>query len=282
MVGLFCSDLKTYLRNPPDNEWIELTVSKSNFKAFGNPSWDSITGMLVRTSAKTALPAIGMIDGFSMLNASGIGCVSLCFDRSQKSIITNALPLMKQYKFLGNLFLTLDTIGSNGYMTQDDINLLHYSGWNIGGQAKGNLFYLSDLDLKNQLTQISSYLLENGYRGSRNFALPYGGYNKRIQDTIRNYFSTIRMNDSLNQPKDFILPERINSQMVNAGTTFENLQQWINSALINGDWLVLVFYGVEKVPLVDTDCRLENFKKALDYIDQFKIPVKTIDDALYY
>jgi peptidoglycan/xylan/chitin deacetylase (PgdA/CDA1 family) len=278
----FVLDLKSYLRFPPDNEWMEIILSKSDFKAFGSPSWDSVTSLLIRTSAKTALPAIAMIDGFSMFTDSGFGCVSLCFDRGQKSVIANALPLMKQYKYTGNLFLTPDTIGSNGYMNQEDITLLHYLGWNIGGQAKGNLFYLSDQDLKNQLTKTSSYLLEKGYRGSRNFALPYGGYNKRIQDTIRSYFSTIRLNDSLNQPKDFILPERINSQIVTAGTTFENLQQWINTALINGDWLVLVFYGVEPVPLIDTDCRLENFRKALDYINQFKIPVKTFDEALYY
>lgn len=278
----FALDLKTYLRNPPDNEWLELVLSKSDFKSFGNPSWELITGLLLRSSAKTALPAMVMVDGFSTFNDSGFGHVSLCFDRNQKSVITNALPLMKQYKYPGNLFVTMDKIGSNGYMNQDEIDMLHYLGWNIGGQANGNLLFLSDQELKTQLTSISSYLSEKGYKGSRNFALPFGGYDKRIQDTIRNYFSTIRLNDSLNQPKDFILPERINSQMVTAGTTFQELQQWINTALINGDWLVLVFYGVEPVPLTDTDCRLENFRKALDYIYQFKIPVKTFDEALYY
>jgi len=189
---------------------------------------------------------------------------------------------MKQYKYLGNLFLTLDNIGLPGFMNQEEINLLHYSGWNIGGQSSGNLFYLSDQDLKTQLTKISSYLMEKGYKGSRNYALPFGGYNKRIQNTILNYFSTIRLNDSLNQPKDYILPQRINSQMVTAGTTFENIQQWINTALINGDWLVLVFYGVEPAPITDTDCRLEVFRKTLEHINQYKIPVKTIDEALYY
>jgi peptidoglycan/xylan/chitin deacetylase (PgdA/CDA1 family) len=260
---------------------MEVVLSKSDFKSFGKPSWDSVTGMLVRGSAKTALPATLMIDSFSTFKTSGPGYVSLCFDKGQKSIITNALPYLKQYKYPGNLFLIHEMIGTNGYINQGEIDLLHYMGWNIGAQAQGNLFYLSDQDLKNQLTKISGYLLEKGYKGSRNFALPSGGYNKRIQDTIRNYFSTIRLNDSLNQPKEFVLPERINSQIVTAGTTFENIQLWINNALINGDWLVLVFYGVEPVPLVDTDCRLEVFKKALDYMNQFKIPVKTFDEALY-
>jgi peptidoglycan/xylan/chitin deacetylase (PgdA/CDA1 family) len=277
----FVCDLKTYLRNPPDNEWLEIILSKSDFKAFGKPSWDSITGLVIRCSAKTALPAIAQVDGFSTFSSTGFGTVSLCFDRGQKSILSNALPLLKQYKYTGNLFVTLDTIGTNGFLSQGEIDSLHYLGWNIGGHAKGDLLYLSDQELKNQLSQMSSYLEEKGYRGSRNFALPYGGYNKRVQDTIRNYFSTIRLNDSLNQPKDFILPERINSQIVTAGTTFENIQQWINTALINGDWLILVFYGVEPVPLVDTDCRLEVFRKALEYINQFKIPVSTFDEALY-
>lgn len=277
----FVIDLKTYLRNPPDNEWFDVTLSKSDFKSFGSPSWDSITGLLVRGSAKTALPAIAMIDGFSTFHSTGIGSLSICFDRNQQSVIKNALPLLKQYKFLGNLFLSLDTIGAPGCMTQEDINLLHYSGWNIGGQLSKNLFYLSDQDLKMGLTKTSNYLNEKGYKGSRNFALPFGSYNKRIQDTILNYFSTIRLNDSLNQPKDFVLPQRINSQIITAGTTFENIQQMVNTALINGDWLILVFYGVEPKPIVDTDCRLEVFRKTLEHINQFKMPVKTIDEVLY-
>ncbi|MEI2771025.1 MAG: polysaccharide deacetylase family protein [Nitrosomonas ureae] len=82
--------------------------------------------------------------------------IVITFDDGHQSNFEIAFPILKKFGFKAEFFITTSFIGTNGFMTAEQIKLLYDSGMSIGSHGVHH-WYLSDLDPK----LIESELLES-------------------------------------------------------------------------------------------------------------------------
>jgi peptidoglycan/xylan/chitin deacetylase (PgdA/CDA1 family) len=79
------------------------------------------TAMLVKTiSAGASLPPRPII---------------ITFDDANEDNYTNAFPIMKKYGFTGILYVPFNYIGTNDYLTADQIKEMAAAGWEVGSHS---------------------------------------------------------------------------------------------------------------------------------------------------
>ncbi len=71
--------------------------------------------------------------------------ILITFDDANEDNYTNAFPIMKKYGFTGVLYLPYDYIGTNGYLTVDQIKEMAAAGWEIGSHTLSHPINFSTL-----------------------------------------------------------------------------------------------------------------------------------------
>jgi peptidoglycan/xylan/chitin deacetylase (PgdA/CDA1 family) len=61
--------------------------------------------------------------------------IIITFDDANEDNYTNAFPIMKKYGFTGVLYLPYDYIGTNGYLTVDQVKEMAAAGWEVGSHT---------------------------------------------------------------------------------------------------------------------------------------------------
>lgn len=82
--------------------------------------------------------------------------IVITFDDGHQSNFEIAFPILKEFGFKAEFFITTSFIGTNDFMTEEQIKLLYDSGMGIGSHGVHH-WYLSDLDPK----LVESELLES-------------------------------------------------------------------------------------------------------------------------
>jgi peptidoglycan/xylan/chitin deacetylase (PgdA/CDA1 family) len=92
------------------------------------------------------LQGTGRVVSFEALlsGRAAAGSVALTFDDGERSVVQLALPLMQARGLTGALFMTSDWIGSEGYLSADELRALQGQGWTVGAHGATHR-YLSDL-----------------------------------------------------------------------------------------------------------------------------------------
>lgn len=79
--------------------------------------------------------------------------VVITFDDGYKNNFTEALPVLKKYGFPSTIFIQVDGIGREGYMTQEEIKTLIKNGIHIGSHTVHHGF-LPDLSVEDKRSEI--------------------------------------------------------------------------------------------------------------------------------
>lgn len=270
----FWVELKNVLNAPPNGEWIEIVLSRSNFYTVGNPSWSSISRIQILAGTNAYKPVTVGVDDLSYFQNNRQASVSITFDDGQECVYTVAKPLLDAYNYKATLFSITDYVGEPGFLSQFEMEELNIAGWDIGGHSDLVLTQITDEELDKDLLATKNYLASRNYKGSDMYALPYGLYNENVFKKVRNYFNWIRPDDSLYQPGGYISNNRINSQVVvPSSMPVSTVINWVDNALKNRDSLVLVFHKIVDNPQVDSEYSTEHFKEILDYMNARNIPV---------
>ena len=73
--------------------------------------------------------------------------VILTFDDANEDNYTNAYPIMQKYGFTGVLYVPYDYIGTNGYLTVDNIKAMAAAGWEVGSHSLSHPLNFLALDM---------------------------------------------------------------------------------------------------------------------------------------
>jgi peptidoglycan/xylan/chitin deacetylase (PgdA/CDA1 family) len=65
--------------------------------------------------------------------------VVISFDDGDQDVVTNALPIMQKYGFVGTAYIIVSWIGAPGFDTSDQINQLIADGWEIGSHSMSHV-----------------------------------------------------------------------------------------------------------------------------------------------
>lgn len=128
------------------------------------------------------VPFESFLDGSAPAGAS-----VLTFDDGERSVVTKALPLLKARGMVGALFVTTGWIGTESYVTAEEVGLLAEEGWTVGTHGVTHR-YLSDLDaleLRRELEESRESLARILGRAPEHTSLPGGRVSRAVVEAAR-------------------------------------------------------------------------------------------------
>lgn len=207
--------------------------------------------------------------------------VTLTFDDFFTSFYDNAYPLFKKNNMSATMYLVNDDIDKPGIMTKSQLKEISDYGFEIGSHTvtHPHLPLLSNTDLDNELKQskdqISSYI----NLPVDSFASPYGEYNSNVLNHIKQFYSSHRSVDVGYNTKDNFDKNNIKAMSVTSMTSPETVLGWVDEAIRNKAWLVLVYHDiVDNGPLYSNTP--DHLDKVLSGLKDRGVNVKTNKKAL--
>jgi len=177
------------------------------------------------------------------------GYVSLQFDDGHRSVYENALPILENAGFKSDQFITTNYVLNNfpGYMTVGQVLDMQSKGHLIGAHTKSHsdLTLLSKSERENEIKGSRDDLLNMGASPVNFFAYPFGAYNDEVKQSVKDAgFLAARSSDGGYNDKNVSLYALWRKPMVNT-TTFAEVKGYIDTAMANKTWLILLFHEVD-------------------------------------
>ena len=208
--------------------------------------------------------------------------VSFTFDDFFPTFFSNALPKFNKYGMTATMYLATQDLGQPGFATQKQLVNLANSGFEIGSHAitRPHLPSLSASQLDFELNQ-SKFKLNN-YLGVTitNFASPFGEYNAQVLNCVNKYYASHRSVDIGYNSKDNFNPMNIKAMSVNSNVHPKIVKGWIDRAIQDKTWLVLVYHDVKAASGELFSTTPQDLEIVLAYLKQKNVSVQNVNSAL--
>lgn len=210
------------------------------------------------------------------------GMVTIAFDDGFKSGYEVALPMLRSAKMNANFFVITDAFRRNDrmYMTEYDVLKLVSSGQEIGSHSRTHQY----------LTRLSESKTKDEVLGSRKdlaamriqactFAYPYGDYNDAVRDAVihAGYIGARTSNPGFNfRDSDRFL---LKDQNVLVETTPDQIKAWIDKAITERTWLILLFHSIDRTgsPYSATP---ETLQTTINHLRMRKVKTVTVAEGI--
>ncbi|WP_419996075.1 polysaccharide deacetylase family protein [Streptomyces boninensis] len=232
------------------------------------------------------------------------GVVSITFDDSHHSVHGLGRPTMDAYGFPGTIYNIADAIGTNGFLTIDQMrSMQNFSGWEMAGHAYANDAHtasyekLSAEQVDDDLRKLREWLVSNGFT-SEHFAYPHGSFQKTTDGVpvdllASRHFTTARsiISETIESFAP-AMPYRLKSLTGITdgegvgGTQLDQLTGVggrLDRCAKNGDWLILCLHRItDGPPKSSTEISREGLAALMKEIDDRGMPVVTVEEAMTY
>ncbi len=158
--------------------------------------------------------------------------VVISFDDGYETVFENAYPIMKDFGFIGVMYIVGEYIGAQGYMSADQLTAMAGNGWEIGSHSMTHPHLPANHDVVNfEAGQSKSLLASEIGVNVITFAYPYGEIDGFVVDKVAEYgyLAAVglgtRFNHSLN---DLYYLSRIEIRNGTDSTAFAALLPWAN------------------------------------------------------
>lgn len=211
------------------------------------------------------------------------GRVSITFDDGNDGIYNLGYPALNQYGIKATIYPIVGGIENNEdwLMTWGQLQTLQSNGWEVGSHSMThpNLATLTDAELDYELGQSKQLLASHGFT-AKSIAFPYGDYNYKVLDYTSRYYESSRMawGNINNFPDRYLIKVRD----VTKNTSPTTVRSWINSAVANKQWLVLMFHDVVAGTPGDYQYNAQKLAQIAKYLKDKKVPTPTITEALNF
>lgn len=231
--------------------------------------------------------------------AATSGQVSLTFDDGWKSIYVNAIPILNKAGIKSTQYIYTDPLidaenyAINTYMTISDVLSMQRDGHEIGAHTRTHAdLTKATVDLKNEIDGSKADLLKLGISSINSFSYPYGAYNQTVKDAVvaagfmgaRSVDHGYNSIDSLNNVDERFA---LKIQHVTNVTATSTIKSWIDEAVINNAWLILMFHEIASIYPNDclgddtSECSSKDvLQEVSDYLIDQKVCVLTISQVL--
>ncbi|WP_432839267.1 polysaccharide deacetylase family protein [Dactylosporangium sp. CA-092794] len=210
--------------------------------------------------------------------------ISLTFDDGWRSQYTAGLPLLDKYNMDATYYLLTSTIDYPDYMTKAQMGDLATHGIELASHTVDHPHLPTltaaqiDAELKDSQATLRQWY---GTGVAKNFATPYGEYNATVLTTSKKYYRSHRSTDEGYNTKDGTDVNNIKVQNILNTTTPAQVGQWIDQAIRDKSWLVLVYHEVSTTAEDPTYAVTPaNLEAELKLIQSKSIAVRTVDQAL--
>jgi peptidoglycan/xylan/chitin deacetylase (PgdA/CDA1 family) len=223
------------------------------------------------------------IDNVSLVKAPDAirftqGMVSIDFDDGLQSAFYNAFPILNTAGLKSTNYLISRYIIDNylTYLTPAQALQLQSWGHEVGSHTRNHphLPTLSEALITSEISGSRTDLLGIGFNSIDSFAYPYGEYNDLTDAIIKStgYLAARTVDDGYNykDSNKYLLK----SKLVEITTSVAEVKSWIDTAVADKTWLILVFHEVDSSG-VQYSISPANFQLIVDYLKQINVPVVT-------
>jgi peptidoglycan/xylan/chitin deacetylase (PgdA/CDA1 family) len=127
--------------------------------------------------------------------------VIISFDDGDISVYTDAFPVMREFGFVGVIYLVANRLNVDGYMRPEQIQALAQAGWEVGSHSMTHA-NLTASDTLTAMEIIDSRALLEASLGLpvATFAYPFGAQNEAIMGMVSRYYSAaVGLGSTVNQ-----------------------------------------------------------------------------------
>jgi len=154
------------------------------------------------------IPLVEFIEKIKKHEDIPAGTLAITFDDGLKNNFLHAYPVLKKYNFPATIFVALDFVGRENFLTRSDIRTMRKDNISIGSHTVSHR-WLPSLDEKGIERELydSKKILE-GLSGGivQTLSYPLGGYDKRVKKIAKEagYIGAVATNPGPTKPKDDI------------------------------------------------------------------------------
>ncbi len=112
--------------------------------------------------------------------------VVLTFDDGYEDMYTHALPILQKYGMVGTFYIITGFVGTNGFLTWDQLSEMQKAGMEIGGHTVHHVF-LANLPMnmaKEEIEKCKSELEKHLGNKITSFAYPFNDHNKTVEKLV--------------------------------------------------------------------------------------------------
>lgn len=210
------------------------------------------------------------------------GIVSLTFDDGWKSIYQNAIPILNNAGIKSTQYINPSRFTFPAYVTAQEVLAMQSSGHEIGSHTKTHpdLTTLSAAEARAEIEGSKQDLLAIGVKSVNTFAYPFGAYNDSVKQMVMDAgYLSARSSDGGFNKKGTLNLYALARHPVNSDTTPTQIKSWIDQAVANDLWLILVFHNVDTSGSVysTTPAILQ---ETVDYLKSKNVKVVTLSDGV--
>jgi len=206
--------------------------------------------------------------------------ISLTFDDGAEENITSALPVLNSYGFKTTQCYMSGAV--EGF-PDNILNVQAFadSGHEICSHTVTHPFLtqLTPEQVDYEIGHSQEFLQSIIDQPISSFAAPFGDYNEAVNNQIMGYYRIHRTVDEGFNSADNLDLYRLRAQNMNPSTTLAQFQSWVNKAIADNTWLILVYHRVGTENLEEYDTFKADFDAQMAWLDSTGVEVKTLDDA---
>lgn len=293
-------DLKSFITNPTDHEWIEVVVPVANWTQENNPDLSNINYVMWRAADNGASRVSTQVKGFDIIPEGNRAMLSITIDDGEPTTI-DAYKIMTRHGLRGGIYIDEKFLKAKDWITQSQIDNIAKTGWDISGheileripsiskhgryekysgEYLTNINSLSQTEMDTIIAGTADYLKQQKYQGSNIFAYPNGIRSNRMMTAVEKNFKYGLNIDSLDNPTNYLSPYSINRRSINKATTVKQMTEWINQAKEKNLWIVLNFHTFVDNGTSDINYQPKDFEELCNYIVASKIEVLPVSKAI--
>ncbi len=213
------------------------------------------------------------------------GMVTLTLDDGWDTQYTGARPALNQRGLKATYFLTTEGIknGWGGYMTPAQVQTLLAEGNELAGHTltHPDLTTLSATQLEAELRDSQAWIKSQyGLSAVPAFASPFGRYNPAVLGTIQQYYGSHRTVNGGHNFRDTNIYQ-LRAYDVTSSVSVETVRGWINQAIADKSWLILVFHEFTAGPTErSTQINIAHFEAILDHIQTTQVSTVSVTQGV--
>ncbi len=132
--------------------------------------------------------------------------LTLTFDDGFKNNFTKAYPVLKKYNFPATIFVPIDNIGKDGFLSWEDIRAMQRNNITIGSHTVSHRFLteMSSEDIYRELADSKKILEKKTGKKIKFLSYPAGRYNEEIKSVAKSagYEGAVATNPGKTKPFD--------------------------------------------------------------------------------
>lgn len=208
--------------------------------------------------------------------------VTLTFDDGYCCHYDIVRPLLEKYEMSATFYVTTSLLGQPGYLTEEQVIALAQGGHEIAshGVTHRNFKKLSTIAIEKELLESKQWLEALLQIPVLNFAPPFGAcHHHHIRLLKKYYWSNRSIISGLNELIPWN-PFALHAYVVFPSTSPHEIERWIDQAIAEQKWLVLVYHQVNEIadPSEIVEITTAAFESQLQTIRQRGVVVKTMKE----